>query len=334
MLTHGHSVVALDSLHPQVHPTPGRPRDLPAEVDLLAGDVTHAPDVDAALRLAEPTVLVHLAAETGTGQSLTEASRHAEVNVVGTSRLLDAFSRRGGLDHIVLASSRAVYGEGLWSGSDGPFLATPRTRRELENGQWDPVDTDGYAARALPAAAATTEPRPASIYAATKLAQEHLAAAWATGHEVPLSVLRLQNVFGPGQSPGNPYTGVLALFADTALRKETINVYEDGAILRDFVYVRDVVDALAAALARPPATSRTVDIGSGTPVLLVDVARQIAERCGAPEPVVSGQFRMGDVRAAHCDVSAAAADIGYESHWPLDRTLDPLLEWVAELASL
>ena len=313
-----------------MHAAPGRPRRLPADAILLPGDVAHRSDVEAAVKLAQPDVLVHLAAETGTAQSLTEPARHAHVNVTGTAQLLEALARRGGVGHVVLASSRAVYGEGRWTTSAGPFSPPPRSRQQLERAQWDPVGPDGSPATPLPSRAADTEPRPASVYAATKLAQEHVAGAWAAGYDVPLSVLRLQNVFGPGQSPSNAYSGVVALFASTALRKGTIDVYEDGDIVRDFVFVDDVVQALAAAVERPPACSRTLDVGSGTAVRLVDVARGIAARCGAPEPVVSGRFRPGDVRAASCDITAATAELGYQPGWPLERSLDPLLAWMDE----
>jgi dTDP-L-rhamnose 4-epimerase len=286
------------------------------------------------LKLAQPDVVVHLAAETGTGQSLTEATRHANVNVNGTAQLLDGLARRGRAAHLVLASSRAVYGEGAWTCGAGRFLAPPRTRAQLEQGRWDPVAPDGSAATCLPSRADTTEPRPASVYAATKLAQEHLARAWGAGHGVPLTILRLQNVFGPGQSPSNSYTGIVALFASTALRMEPIDVYEDGNIVRDFVYVDDVVQALVAAVARPPQRERSADIGSGVATRLVDLAGEIAARCGAPEPQVSGRFRPGDVRAACCDISVAREELGYRPTWPLSRSLGPLLEWVEEELSM
>lgn len=332
LLEHGYDVFALDCLHNQVHRASGRPGRLPEAVVLLPGDVTQRGDVEAALKLARPQVVVHLAAETGTGQSLTAAALHASVNVTGTAHLLDGLARRGVVEHVVLASSRAVYGEGSWTGAAGPFSPELRTRHQLELGQWDPVSPDGSAATPLPSRAGTTEPRPASVYAATKLAQEHLAGAWAAGHDIPLSVLRLQNVFGPGQSLSNPYSGVAALFALTALRGGTIDVYEDGAILRDFVFVDDTVQALVAAIERPPVARRTLDIGSGTTTRLLDLARHVATRCDAPEPVVSGRFRPGDVRASSCDISAAAEHLGYQPEWTLERGVDALLAWVQEAA--
>ena len=126
----------------------------------------------------------------------------------------------------------------------------------------------------LPSCAGRTEPRPTNIYAATKLAQEHILAAWTAAHDTNLSVLRLQNVYGPGQSLTNSYTGIVALFARLAREQHALEVYEDGRIVRDFVYIDDVVEALFAAIARPAAQSRCVDIGSGIPTTIHELARR------------------------------------------------------------
>ncbi len=248
LVTAGYEVAVMDALHPQVHAF-GRPAGLPASVLLLTGDVTHAPDWEAVLRLVRPEQVVHLAAETGTGQSLSEATRHGSVNVVGTTQLLDALTRAGLVPHqLVLASSRAVYGEGAWRSGRTSFSPGPRTHAQLAAGLWDPRGADGGAAVPLPSSSRRTEAHPTSIYAATKLAQEHMLLAWAAAHGSALSVLRLQNVYGPGQSLTNPYTGIVSLFARLARARRPLEVYEDGRIVRDFVFIEDVVDALAAAV--------------------------------------------------------------------------------------
>ncbi len=212
----GYEVAVVDILHPQVHGD-GAEIELPASVRLFTGDVTHAPDFDAVLRLFRPSQVVHLAAETGTAQSLSEATRHGSVNVVGTTQLLDALSRSAHVpDQLVLASSRAVYGEGAWKSGSEIFYPAPRSHAQLEAGIWDPKGPTGDPAVPLASSADRTEPRPTNIYAATKLAQEHILAAWAAAHDTSLSVLRLQNVYGPGQSLTNSYTGIVALFARLA----------------------------------------------------------------------------------------------------------------------
>ncbi|WP_431236973.1 NAD-dependent epimerase/dehydratase family protein [Mycolicibacterium aichiense] len=326
----GYDVSVMDVLHPQVHGENAEV-DLPSSVRLFTGDVTHAPDMDAVLRLCRPAQIVHLAAETGTAQSLFEATRHGSVNVVGTTQLLDALSRSSHVpDQLVLASSRAVYGEGAWQCGDQIVYPRPRSHAQLVAQIWDPQGPTGDPAVPLASQAARTEPRPTNIYAATKLAQEHILAGWSAAHDTNLSVLRLQNVYGPGQSLTNSYTGIVALFARFARAKHTLEVYEDGRILRDFVFINDVADALFAAIDRPATGSRCVDIGSGVPTTIDELARQIATICGAPEPVIVGKFRDGDVRAARCDIDSATKEFGWKPQWTLDQGLGQLLEWIAK----
>ena len=254
-------VVVVDVLHPQVHPG-GRPNALPDAATLFPLDVAYGPTWDALFRLFQPDTVVHLAAETGTGQSLLEASRHGTVNVVGTTQLLDAMARCGHIpDHVVLSSSRAVYGEGEWEADGHRFFPEPRTHADLQAGAWDPRSPSGAPARALASVAGATRTEPINVYGATKLAQEHILKAWGAALGSSVSILRFQNVYGVGQSLTNPYTGVLSLFAQMALRGEPLPVYEDGSIIRDFVYVDDVVDALWARssnLLSPAACSTSV----------------------------------------------------------------------------
>lgn len=244
--------VALDVLHPQVHPSQERPSALAEKAELIVGDVTDPEMWDKVLADVKPDVIVHLAAETGTAQSLHEATRHAHVNVVGTTQMLDALGRHQHVpSHVVLSSSRAVYGEGSWKRSDGTlFSPGMRSHAQLEAGQWD---FEG--ACPVPSVAQTTVPAPTSVYGATKLAQENVLAAWAGSHDVPLSVLRFQNVYGPGQSLINSYTGIVSMFSQWAKAGQSIPIYEDGLITRDFVFIDDVAASLLAAMKLPPAAS-------------------------------------------------------------------------------
>lgn len=324
----GYDVAVMDILHPQVHGA-GTVIDLPPAVRLFTGDVTHAPDWDAVLRMCRPDQIVHLAAETGTAQSLAEATRHGSVNVVGTTQLLDALSRAAHVpEQLVLASSRAVYGEGAWQAGGQIFYPPPRSHAQLDAGIWDPQGPNGDVAEPLPSSAQRTDPRPTNIYAATKLAQEHILAAWTAAHDSNLTVLRLQNVYGPGQSLTNSYTGIVALFARLSREGRTLEVYEDGRILRDFVYIEDVVEALFSAVRRPAARLRCLDIGSGVPTTIHQLARKTAGICGAPEPCVVAKFRDGDVRAARCDIVSATKELDWQPKWTLDDGLESLLHWI------
>jgi dTDP-L-rhamnose 4-epimerase len=330
----GYDVAVMEVLHPQVHGEHAA-IDLPPSVRLFTGDVTHAPDWDAVLRLFHPSQIVHLAAETGTAQSLSESTRHGSVNVVGTTQLLDALSRSGHVpDQLVLASSRAVYGEGAWQCGSQIFYPQPRSHAQLMARIWDPPGPTNNPAVPLPSCAGQTEPRPTSIYAATKLAQEHMLAAWTAAHDIDLSVLRMQNVYGPGQSLTNSYTGIVALFARLAREHRTLEVYEDGRIVRDFVYIDDVVDALFAAVAGPAAQPRFLDIGSGIPTTILQLAQKIAALCDAPEPVVVPKFRDGDVRAARCDIEPATKDLDWCPKWAIEDGLGALLDWIGEQPEL
>src|SRR4029079_11175762 len=165
-------------------------------------------------------------------------------------------------------------------------------------GKWDPEGPNGATAMPIPSSAGLTQPRPINIYAATKLAQEHVLAAWAVAHDTDVSVLRLQNVYGPGQSLTNSYTGIVARFARLAREQHALEVYEDGRIVRDFVYIDDVAQALFAAIEDPATQPRCLDVGSGIPTTIHELAQMISTVCGAPEPVVVAKFRDGDVRAA------------------------------------
>ena len=334
MIGRGARVVVVDALHPQVHTQAGRPERLPEQVQLLPFDVTDPVAWDAFLKLERPGTVVHLAAETGTSQSLRESSRHTLANCVGTTQMLDAFTRAEHVpSHIVLTSSRAVYGEGEWEADGERYRPVVRTHRQLQLAEWDPPSPSGAQGRPVSSAAARTPTEPTSVYGATKLAQEHICRSWAAGMGSALTTLRLQNVYGVGQSLGNPYTGVLSLFTRLALAGEVLPVYEDGNIVRDFVYIDDVVSAVTSAVTAADTTNRIADVGSGTPSTIADVAHAIARLARAPQPKITGQYNDGDVRAASCEIDAAKHLLGYEAKWSLSDGLESLMAWVrAELA--
>jgi dTDP-L-rhamnose 4-epimerase len=225
---------------------------------------------------------------------------------------------------VLLTSSRAVYGEGEWQREDGSrWYPGQRSHAQLEGLQWDFPQARGLAARAD-----LTAPAPTSVYGATKLTQEHILSAWALSNGVPLSIFRLQNVYGPGQSLTNSYTGIVTLFSRLARRQETIPLYEDGEITRDFVYIDDVANAVAAGLRQPPADVRLLDVGSGVPTTIGDLAREMAKYHGAPEPVVVEKFRDGDVRHALADISATREALQWAPQVDVGTGVANLQVWV------
>lgn len=324
--------VVLDSLHPQVHASGSRPADLHESAELIVGDVTDPAVWDSVLSGVKPDIIIHLAAETGTAQSLHEASRHALVNVVGTTEMLDALGRANHLPaHIVLSSSRAVYGEGRWQKTDGTvFRPGQRSHAQFEAAQWDFPGATG-----LPSQAAESVPAPTSVYGATKLAQENILSAWGGSHDVRISILRLQNVYGPGQSLINSYTGIVSLFSQWARDGKTIPLYEDGQIVRDLVYIEDVADAFVAVLARPDGAPLPVlDVGSGVATTIEQLAQAIATYYVAPAPVVNGAFRDGDVRFAACLIDDTLRELEWAPQWSVERGLAALQVWIgSELES-
>jgi dTDP-L-rhamnose 4-epimerase len=323
-------VVAMDNLHPQIHAPRERPAALDPLIELEIGDVTCADDWDRVLQQVRPEVVVHLAAETGTGQSLDESTRHAMVNVVGTTCMFDAFTRHGVVpERFVLSSSRAVYGEGCWRADDGQVHHPgQRSQDQLESGQWDFPRLHPE-----PFRAATTPPAPTSVYGATKLAQEHLLSAWALARGSSPRILRLQNVYGPGQSLSNPYTGIVSLFVRMAKVGRAIPLYEDGKMTRDFVLIDDVATALLSAI-DAPSGGFTVDVGTGRAATIQTVAEIIARRYGAPTPEVCGKFRNGDVRHASCDIADTLQALDWTPKVNLEDGLEKLCQWIDGQASL
>ncbi len=319
-------VVAVDMMHPQVHKTQNRPDALAEGVELMRLDITDPASWERVLAAVQPTVVVHLAAETGTGQSLTEATRHTHTNVTGTAVMLDAFARHGIVpERILLCSSRAVYGEGAWRRRDGGEVCYPgyRTRDQLAKGAWDFEGMD-----ATPSSAVQTRTVPTSVYGATKLTQEHVLYSWAAAYGTTPIVLRLQNVYGPGQSLSNPYTGIVSLFCRLARAGKSIPLYEDGQMLRDFVLIDDVAAAIVAALDASAELPRSLDIGTGAASSIGDAGTLIAKLYDAPAPHVCGLYRYGDVRHAACLIEPTLSALDWRPRYTLESGLVRLKSWI------
>lgn len=333
----GPSIVAADCLHAQVHPDRTRPEALPDSVELRVMDVCACGAWDRLLSDFRPANVIHLAAETGTGQSLEVPTRHTHVNVTGTAQMLEAFDRAGHCpQHIVLASSRAVYGEGAWVDPSDNLVFRPGHRpvEQLERGEFAILAPSGEVAHFLPHDQAETYPNPVSVYGATKLAQEQILTLWCLARRVPLSILRLQNVYGAGQSPHNSYTGIVGLFHRVAAAGSSIEVYEDGMIGRDFIYIDDVARCIGSVLEQPPASSRLLDVGSGKARTILDVARGIADIYGAPDPHITGAYRYGDIRWAVAATDGLRYDLGFESQIGFEDGNRRLSTWLDDLGQL
>lgn len=335
----GHGVAVFDSLHPQVHPDPeGAVAELKqAGAHFTQGDVLDGGALTESIIVAEADIVIHLAAETGTGQSYDLPVHYCDVNVNGTARLIEAIraARTEGVDvsRVILAGSRAIYGEGACRDIEGrEVTAVPRLSTNLASGDFAPKDTEGRPLEPIASRATTTVPAPASIYASTKLMQEYLLRQGLEQSGVETAILRLQNVYGAGQSLHNPYTGVLSIFAQQLLEGKTLNIYEDGEIVRDFVYVSDVVSAFHRLCEIERVPQETVDIGSGKGASIIEVAQTMIEALGlvGERLRISGQFRPGDVRHAVADIALAKQTLNWAPTVTLNEGITSLLGWARE----
>lgn len=304
----GWDVRVLDSLRDDVHG--GRP-ELDPRVELVVGDVRDAATVDAALDGV--TAVCHQAAKVGLGVDFQDAPDYVGSNDLGTAVLLAGLARAD-VDRLVLASSMVVYGEGSYRGPHGTVRPAPRRIADLDAGVFDPRDDAGDLLEPqLIAEDAPLDPR--NVYALSKLAQEHLASSWARSSGGRVAALRYHNVYGPGMPQNTPYAGVASLFRSALERGEAPRVFEDGRQRRDFVHVRDVASANVAALAwtadQEAGTSRPFNVGSGTVHTIGEMAEALARAAGGPAPVVTGEYRAGDVR----HVTASSERLRTELDW-------------------
>jgi dTDP-L-rhamnose 4-epimerase len=305
----GWTVRVLDSLRSDVH---GALPVVDPRVDVIVGDVTDPGVVAIAVR--DIDLVCHQAAKVGLGVDFSDAPDYVRSNEVGTAVLLAGLTTAG-IERLVLASSMVVYGEGSFRGARGPVRPGPRLAAHLAAGRFDPVD-EVTGERLQPALTTEQDPLdPRNIYAATKLAQEYLAAAWARGTGGRVAALRYHNVYGPGMPQNTPYAGVASLFRSALERGEAPRVFEDGAQRRDFVHVADIASANLAALDwtgdAPASTFRAFNVGSGTVRTIGDMAWALSRASGGPEPVVTGEFRLGDVR----HITASSERIRTELGW-------------------
>jgi dTDP-L-rhamnose 4-epimerase len=334
LVRRGMTVRLLDNLSPQIHGVDSPP-ELGAvleenRVEVMRGDVCQRRDWVSALRDVES--VVHLAAETGTGQSMYRIGDYTSTNVLGTALLLDVLANdRHEVTKLVLASSRAVYGEGAYQCADcGVVYPTMRSPGNLEAAKWEPLCPcccGPVEPVATPEAAKTS---PASVYAATKLAQEDLVRIAANALGIPFLIFRLQNVYGEGQSLHNPYTGILSIFSNRIRQGKPIVLFEDGQETRDFVHVSDVAEAMAISLTREGGNGYTMNVGSGAQVSVETIARSLKRQFNdAKTPVVvSGQYRLGDIRHNYADISAIGQYLAFSPKVTLEEGIARFVRWV------
>lgn len=303
-------------------------------VSVIKGDICDSVGVKSALDSV--THVIHLAAETGTGQSMYEISQYCNVNTQGTAVLMSCLMdlRGGGVERIVLASSRSIYGEGAYfcKRCNVRTSPPPRSRKQLESGDWEMRCGSAGCGTILDLVRTREDDpkNPASVYAATKLAQEDLVRICAASLDIDYAALRFQNVYGEGQSLTNPYTGILSIFSTRIRRGLPLGIFEDGNESRDFVHVSDVADAVIAATLTKSELNAPFNIGSGKGTSVSDIATMLLDLFGCSERgfKITGQYRVGDIRHNIADITAARNSFGFQPTMPLDQGLSKFVDWV------
>ncbi len=333
LIASGYKVRVLDNLSPQIHGE--TPDDSPLflslhhEVEFIKGSVTNRDDLVKALKHID--TVVHLAAETGTGQSMYAINHYSDVNISGTALMLDLIANTPfPVKKIIVASSRAVYGEGKYGCVDHGFVyPITRSAFDMEQGDFDVHCPLCGVAVELVATDECAPMQPSSVYGITKLTQEQMVLTVGKALGISAIAFRYQNVYGPGQSLSNPYTGILSIFSTRIRNGSNINIFEDGKESRDFVYIDDVVSitAYAAKYERPLVDAFNVGTGEATDVL--SIANKLQKLLEITVPtIISGQYRVGDIRHNYADLTKVKNIFGFKPTVSIEQGLVRFVEWV------
>jgi dTDP-L-rhamnose 4-epimerase len=328
LLERGHEVRVYDNLTPQVH-SHGLPGYFSPDVEFAQGDMRDLERLREMVRNID--VVFHLAAAVGVGQSMYEIAHYMGANTQGTANLLQALlDTRCRVEKLVVASSMSIYGEGKYlCPGCGEIAPAPRPLSQLKQKSWEALcPLCGVALRPVP----TDERKPlqaTSIYALSKKDQEEMVLLFGRTYQVPAVALRYFNIYGSRQALSNPYTGVAAIFASRLMNGNPPLVFEDGEQMRDFVSVHDVVAANLLAMERPEADGMALNIGSGQPITIRQVAAELARALGTDiPPQITGKYRAGDIRHCFADISAAEKVLGYRPRVQFDEGIQELVQWL------
>ncbi len=330
----GYSVTVLDNLSKQIHgdnPEGDSPlyNSIKDKVKFIHSDVCNK--VKLVEAIIGQDVIFHLAAETGTGQSMYELSRYFEVNVQATANLLDILSNtQHSVKKMLIASSRSIYGEGQYLNKDNQVVY-PRSRldNDMLNGEFELLDEVTKQRLTLVATNEEADIHPISVYGMTKQYQEEMFMKIApTIGIIPVAV-RYQNVYGPGQSLSNPYTGILAVFSTRILNGNPIEIFEDGLESRDFVYIDDVVDATILAMFNTNADNQVFNVGTGVAIPVKYIAEKLIKLYDkSVEIKITGRYRVGDIRHNYADMNKIRAVLGFMPKVDFDAGLANFATWV------
>lgn len=333
LISKGHKVRIFDSLAYQVHH--GKiPDYLNKSAEFIRGDVQ---DKDAlANALKDIDFVFHKAAEVGVGQSMYEISRYVNANAMGTANLLDIIVNNEGIKKrikkVIIASSMSPYGEGMYACPKCEAVAPgPRLEEKMREKKWELICQKCGAILEPVPTPETKSQEASSVYALTKKFQEEIAITVSKAYNIPTVAFRYFNVFGPRQSLSNPYTGVAAIFMSRLKNDQPPLIFEDGNQRRDFVSVHDIVQANMLAMEKDEADYQVFNVGSGQSITIKQIAKTIAKLCNKKiEPIITNQYRKGDIRHCFADITKIKEKLGYEPKISFEDGMRELIEWASD----
>ena len=335
LIVKGHKITVLDNLSPQIHgenPEQSSPlyNSIKEKVTFIEGTVTSRADWEKAI--ANQDVIVHYAAETGTGQSMYCIEKYTEVNIQGTAIMLDILAnQKHQVKKVVIASSRSIYGEGKYIHSElGAVYPKHRVEADMLAGIFE-VKYNGFSNLELVATDEESKIHPSSVYGITKQNQEQMIMTVCPTIGIAPVAFRYQNVYGPGQSLSNPYTGILSIFSTQIRNNNGIQIFEDGKETRDFVFIDDVVNATILGIEKDEANGEVFNVGTGVATDVLTVANSLIKAYNIEVPVtVTGRFRLGDIRHNYADMSKIAKLLGFTPKVFFEEGISKFSSWVLQ----
>jgi dTDP-L-rhamnose 4-epimerase len=335
LINRGYIVTILDNLSKQIHGENTEDSFLYSQiknkVNFIKGDVSIRSDWKKSI--INQDVVIHLAAETGTGQSMYEIEKYTRINICGTTILLDILANnKTGVEKVIIASSRAIYGEGKYYCEQHSFVY-PDMRQEInmQNGDFEVKCPYCHKSVRMQATDEESKIHPTSIYGLTKQAQEQMVLLSCKSIGIPAVAFRYQNVYGPGQSLKNPYTGILSIFSTNFIHNQPINIFEDGQESRDFVFIDDVVDATIIGLESNMADNQIFNVGCGRNVTVKKVAEILKSYYKSESEIkITGNFRIGDIRHNYADISKIEKVLGFKPKYTFEHGIKLFAEWVMQ----
>ena len=333
LLDRGYYITVLDNLSPQIHGKNPETesslfKSIKDKVKFIKGSVTDRENWEKAL--SNQDAIIHLAAETGTGQSMYQVHKYVDVNINGTALMLDVLVNGDyKIKKVIIASSRAIYGEGKYRSKElGIVFPSHREEEDLNKGDFE-VKYPNSSDLTLVATDEESKIHPSSVYGITKQNQEQMIMTVCPTLGIAAVAFRYQNVYGPGQSLKNPYTGILSIFSTQIKNGNGINIFEDGKESRDFVYIDDVVDATILGLEKEEANNQIFNVGTGTPTDVYTVAKQLIKNYRLEVPItISGNYRLGDIRHNFADITKISSMLNFVPKISFNQGLEKFTNWV------